>query len=112
MTKWCATRRGIVRTAVQAESPVDLGGLKGSVNTVIMSDVGGVPKLRVIITARYALPVIKGHGEIRPRNPGGVLTWLDRLTGERVFARKVRAVAANPFVTRGLSNVGLRVRGR
>lgn len=108
---WIKNNRTDVRRAVQDKTPVDLGGLKGSVNTRVMAKEGplGTDVLRVEANAEYAAPVHQGHGLITPKN-ASVLSWLDRLTGQRVFAKFVRPVKGRPFILDGLRQLGLRVK--
>lgn len=108
---WIKNNRTDVRRAVQQETPVDLGGLKGSVNTRVLAKEGplGTDVLRVEANAEYAAPVHQGHGFIYPKN-ASVLSWLNRLTGERVFAKFVRPVKGRPFILNGLKKLGLRTK--
>ena len=113
--KWVTENRDPVRARVQNEAPVRQGGLRGSVTTVLIP--GGIHRtrvLRVIARAHYALWVTDGTGPhlIRPRTPGGVLAFLDAVTGDRRFARSVRhpGTVANPFIERGIRGYGLRVK--
>lgn len=103
--QWYASNATELRRTVQAETPVDHGGLRGSVNVRRSGD----REAQLFADASYAVVVHEGHGVILPRKPGGVLTWLDRLTGERVFTRRVGPVKANPYLVRGMRRYGLRV---
>lgn len=102
---WYDRHSGPLRQSVQAVTPVDKGGLKGGVEVIKGFD----HTAKVRTRTRYAMFVIRGHGTIYPKKPGGVLTWLDKLTGKRVYAKKVRPVAANNFLAKGCRNYGLRV---
>lgn len=103
--EWWQTQSSELRKVVQATTPVDLGGLKGSVNVKRTGPKTG----ELYADASYAVVVHEGHGVILPRKPGGVLSWLDKLTGDRVFAKRVGPVAANPYLVRGAQRFGLRV---
>lgn len=108
---WVKANKTTGRRAIQRATPVDLGGLKGSVNYRILPRRGplGTDVLRYETKAHYAASVHQGHGEIVPVN-ASVLSWLNRLTGERVFAMRVGPLAANPFIVNGLRSIGLRVK--
>lgn len=102
---WWTRSSGELRRVAQAETPVDYGGLRGSVNVKKgPRSTGG----QLYADASYAVVVHEGHGEILPRRSGGVLSWLDRLTGDRVFARRVGPVAANTFLIRACKVFGLK----
>jgi len=106
--QWYADNAADLRKAVQAETPVDQGGLRGSVNVSRT----GKRQAELFADASYAVVVHEGHGVILPRKPGGVLTWIDRLTGQRVFTKRVGPVAANRYLVRGARRFGLRVQSR
>ena len=105
--QWYRTQSGPLRRAIQDETPVGQGGLKGSVN---VRRVPGKREAQAYADASYAVVVHEGHGVIVPRKPGGVLTWLDKLTGKRVYTRRVGPVAPNPYLVRGAQRFGLTVR--
>lgn len=97
--------RPLVET-VKNDTPVDKGDLRASIRYVRdQGKRGGTLEAGT----DHALIVHTGHGEILPRKPGGVLTWLDKLTGQRVFTRRVGPVPANPYLVRGARRFGLRV---
>jgi hypothetical protein len=102
---WAGPGPAELRRITQSETPVDYGGLRGSVNTKKgPRKTGG----QLYADSSYSVPVHEGHGEILPRKPGGVLSWLDRLTGDRVFVRRVGPVAANTYLIRGCIRFGLK----
>ena len=109
---WVANNKGAVRAVTQAASPVDKGGLKGGHNVSL--EPGGplnTRKLRVTASARYADIVALGS---RPHDinakPGGVLSWLDKLSGDRRYAKKVRHPGTRPtwWMVEALQAQGLR----
>lgn len=68
-----------------------------------------------VITARalseegfnYAPAVITGRKAFSAA-PGKVLSWIDKETRKRVFAKSVRATVGNNFLFKGLRDAGLR----
>lgn len=52
----------------------------------------------------YALAVENGHGPIVPKKPGGVLRF-PKKGGGVVFTKRVRPVAAQPFLRPALHSV-------
>lgn len=107
---WLANNAGSVRKSIQANTPLDLGGLRGSGNyKLIPGGKLGTKIMRYVHRAHYAMSVHEGHGEILPVN-GKVLTWLDKLTGKRVFVTRVGPTKPRPWITSTLRQLGLRVR--
>lgn len=96
-----------IRRVIQQEAPVDLGGLRGGIDTQLV-ETATETYLRVTSSADYTTPVALGHGEIRPKDPNGVLVFMSRLTGEKVFTKKVRAMAGNEFFARAFKKMGFR----
>ena len=96
------TRR--IANQARADVPVRTGNLGRTIGELpqVVSPFrvsGGVEA-----TADYAAPVHEGHGVIYPKHARFLHFWV----GDReVFARRVKAVAARPF----LRNAGVRVAG-
>lgn len=102
---WMANGAPALRKLAQAEAPIDKGGLKGGINFRKTKK----REARLESSARYSKFVTFGHGVIVPKKPGGVLRWLDKLTGKPVFARRVGPLAGNNFLLRGCRKFGLRI---
>jgi hypothetical protein len=78
------------------ESPVDSGRLRASHDHTVERR-GNVIVGRAGSAVEYALVVYKGHGEIVPRK-GQYLRFV--VGGQVVYAKRVRAVAGNPWLER------------
>jgi hypothetical protein len=99
-----------VGTAVQAAAtrlaPVDSGRLRQSGDTEVITRQDAAVA-RVSFSARHALPVHEGTGIYGPRRRpivprrARVLSWWDRRSGGRRFARSVRGMRPRRFLTRG-----------
>jgi hypothetical protein len=111
MNAWIAKNRAPLVQSVRSVTPVDKGGLKGSVSSVVLVEAGR-PVLRVQATARYAAAVDAGaQPHVIRAKPGGVLAFLDRLGNQR-FAKSVNHPGNEPrrFMRRGFEKFGLTVR--
>lgn len=87
-------------TAAREEAPRDTGELADSISYRQLSDRTG--ELRA--SAPHAKVVTTGRGEVRPRDPNGVLRWIDNLAGP-VFAKRSGPVPANNFLKRAIQKV-------
>lgn len=96
--------------AVREEAPVLTGKLLNSTvrTNVALGGGNGLPVLRVESTEPYSGVVHDGRGEVRPVS-AKVLHWFDVISGEEVFTMRAGPVAPNPYIVRGLRNLGLRV---
>lgn len=104
--QWVAQGGPALVAAAREEVGVDSGDLRDSIEFRPTGRWRG----QLIATAPNAVVHMEGHGVIRPKDPDGVLSWLDKMSGDRVFAKSVRAVAGNPFLINAARKIGLRVR--
>lgn len=84
--------------------PVDQGALRASIHYSIE---GGSPEtmsVRIGSNLDYALSVEEGHGPIVPTKPGGVLRFPVK-GGRIVYTKRVRPVAAQPYLRPALKAV-------
>lgn len=93
-------RRGrAVQQKAKVECPVDTGKLRDS---IFMRQVMGQEGMSVQIGSdvEYLIYVIKGRGPITAK-PGKVLSWIGP-GGKRIYAKHVRGVPPNDFLSRSL----------
>jgi len=112
-----ADRAKRVAEEARRRAPRDTGALANSI-TARVTRRGSVSVGTVSVGAPYGRYVHDGTGiygrrgaMIRPRR-AQFLSWVDRGTGNRVYARQVRGVPARPFLTDALAAVGLAGRRR
>jgi len=103
---WAKTGGPALVTAARAEVGVDTGELRDSIEFRST----GLLRGKLTATADSAVVHHEGHGVITPKNPDGVLSWLNKMSGDRVYAKSVRAVEGNPFLLNAARKLGLRVR--
>lgn len=103
-------KAALVEAEAKRRCPVDTGRLRSSITTE-MSVVNRSPRARVGSPLDYAVFVEKGtgiygprHRPIRPRR-AKFLSWIDRGTGKRVFAREVRGVRPRPYLVPALQAI-------
>jgi hypothetical protein len=111
---WLNRNESRIVSLISAAAPVDTGQLRSShVATRRPGGPSGTTVLRVTARAPHSGWVVSGTRphEIRARS-GGVLSWLDRLTGARRFATVVRhpGTRPNPYMIRALSRAGFTTR--
>ena len=104
--RWARTGGPALEEAARDEVGVDTRELQASISFRRTGPRSG--ELRA--TATHAVVHHEGHGEIRPKSPDGVLTWLDKFSGNRVFAKVVGPVKANPYLINAARRLGLRIR--
>lgn len=97
----------LTEAIAKATAPVDEGRLKNS-HTGSVTDEGIRLVGRVEATAWYAALLARGTGiygprgrPIKPKKPGGFLVFRGR-DGSLVFAREVKGVRPNPWLTNAL----------
>lgn len=96
-----------IKDRIAQNTPVDLGHLRKSwkrlkteaiKGTGGLYDVGTILETDIVTEVDYAPHVEWGTGiygpsgapyEIKPRDPNGVLSWVDRDTGNRIYATRV-----------------------
>jgi hypothetical protein len=95
-----------ILAAMRAAAPFDTGLTSISHLVDRPKRIAGGFLIRFRVATSYAIYPHQGHGEIRPVR-GKALRWVNK-QGVVVFARRVRPVAANPWLYRAFARVGLR----
>lgn len=102
-----------VETIAKGLCGVQSGRLRASIRTeLVFGAPGGLSGVGPIVfvgsNLKYALYHEEGTGIYGPRNSpivregGGLLSWVDRATGERVFARSVKGSPGKHFLLSAL----------
>lgn len=82
------------KSNLQNKQHVITGELLGSVRVL-----SSTKDSRKIGTDKLQGTVVeKGRREVKPLKPGGVLVWIDPDSGDTVFAKKSKAVTADPWL--------------
>lgn len=103
MENWELTKGPIVKAAIQANTPVETGELRGSI-TYRSLGVGGSRTIRFSASSDHAVVNHDGHGVLTPRQAiAMVFTGRD---GSKVFTTRVRAVEGSKFLTKTLHELG------
>lgn len=96
----------VIKRSLQAQCPVDTGLLRERHGYGALRPLGRRNYvIRFRASTHYSLVVHEGHGVIVPVR-ANVLRFVTK-TGVVVFTKRVRAVAANPWMYRGLRLLGL-----
>jgi hypothetical protein len=99
VTNYCQRAASLART----RAPVDTGELSASIGFTVTSG-GLVVRGRLYASAPQAIyvhqgtGVYAGRGPIRPRN-GKYLVWTPHGSSTPIFAKQVRGIPPNPFLT-------------
>lgn len=86
-----------VATLTARRKPFDTGELAGSIKVLPVIVSGGTIKGGYGTKLFYAYFVERGRGWVFPIR-AKMLSWIDRSTGQRVFAKSARPAAARPFL--------------
>jgi hypothetical protein len=97
---------GDIKAMMRAEAPYDTGLLRASHSADPPKKVAGGYLLRFRAEIFYAVYQHQGYGPIVPR-VAKALRWVDK-AGVVVFAQRVRAQPANPWMYRAFVRLGLR----
>lgn len=96
----------VILPMMRAESPIDTGVLRQQHGVDQLRKVAGGYLIKFRAAPYWGVFVSEGHGVIRPVH-AKVLRFVTK-QGKVVFTRKVRAVAANPWMYRTFVRAGLK----
>lgn len=83
------------RSNLQNNTNINSGTLLSSIK--ILFDDG--ESVYVGSDSPYAGHIEFGRGPVYPKNPDGVLVWVDKKTGKKVFSKSAKATEPSPFLT-------------
>lgn len=86
----------VARNNLQNNTNISRGDLLSDIRVLEISKDGS--EVTVGTTLFYSVYIEYGRGPVRPLKPGGVLHWVDKDTGEDVFAKFARETEPSPFM--------------
>lgn len=105
--EWQLTKAPVVKEALRAEAPVDLGEMRDSISYRTQSSAPGNHVVRFRVASDHAAVNNDGHGVILPRTKQA-LAFFWKLRGVDVVTPSVGPVEGTHFIQRAINSLGLR----
>lgn len=106
--EWQARVGHAAHANMVAGAPRDTGQLIQTSYVEPYTDERGNPAFRVVFPEKHAFPTDQGSGLYGPKKAwitpkvAKVMTWIDRDSGQRVFATRTRGQPGKRYIYRGL----------